>query len=114
MTHPNIDLHCHPSIKPYGKVLIAPRVKTPKIKSRRNSIWYYDPLTGPGQDQVQKFTKLTKFSQSNFSALAYGQVRIICASLYSIERGLVSLNQGYPVPQLTSSPTWSPVSAAKE
>ncbi|MBK6479595.1 MAG: hypothetical protein IPF93_15420 [Saprospiraceae bacterium] len=66
-------------------------MRNSKDKSRRNSIWYYDPPRGLDKI-VQKFTKLTKFSQSNFSALAYGQVRIICASLYSIERGLVSLN----------------------
>lgn len=91
MTQFNIDLHCHPSIKPYGKSFNRTAGENSKDKSRRNSIWYYDPPQGLDKI-VQKFTKLTKFSQSNFSALAYGQVRIICASLYSIERGLVSLN----------------------
>lgn len=88
----NIDLHCHPSIKPYGKSFSnTPTGKNTADKSKKNSIWYYDPPQG--LDKIlQKFVKLTKFSQSNFSALAYGQVRIICASLYSIEHGLVDLN----------------------
>jgi hypothetical protein len=65
-------------------------VKIRANKSKKNSIWYYDPPQG--LDKVlQKFVKLTKFSQSNFSALAYGEVKIICASMYSIEHGLVDL-----------------------
>lgn len=90
MTDFNIDLHCHPSIKPYGKSFNGIPGENPTNKSKKNSIWYYDPPQGLDK-LVQKVSKLTKFSQSNFSALAYGQVRIICTSLYSIERGLVDL-----------------------
>ncbi|MBK9681503.1 MAG: hypothetical protein IPO69_22050 [Saprospiraceae bacterium] len=43
MTQFNIDLHCHPSIKPYGKSFNRTAGENSKDKSRRNSIWYYDP-----------------------------------------------------------------------
>ncbi|MEP7322185.1 MAG: peptidase M19 [Saprospiraceae bacterium] len=89
----NIDLHCHPSIKPYGKSFNGTPGDNPSDKSKKNSLWYYDPPKGLDKI-IQKFVKLTQFSQSNFSALAYGDVKIICASLYSIERGLVDLNFG--------------------
>ena len=82
-----VDLHCHPALKPYGKSFnYKKKGWNNPHRSRRNSIWKYDPpsLT----DKLLNYViNLTKFSQSNFTSLAKGDVRIVFASLYPLEKG---------------------------
>jgi len=87
-----IDIHCHPALKPYSK-----SYKTGKINSKRRgdktSIWHYDPPTLT--DKLLNYVgTLTKFSQANFSAEAYGNVGIMIASLYAMEKGFLVPNFG--------------------
>ncbi|MEP7266582.1 MAG: peptidase M19 [Saprospiraceae bacterium] len=88
----SIDIHCHPSLKPYGRSFSTstPRKNT-KDRSKRHSLWHYDPPQGL-DIPLQKLIGMTTFSQSDFSALAYGNVRIVCASIYCVEDGLVNYN----------------------
>lgn len=88
----SIDLHCHPGMHPFGKSFSTdnPGENTTN-KSRKNSIWHYDAPTAVDR-ALQRTLGLSKYSQSDFTTLAYGNVRCVCASLYSIERGFVNLN----------------------
>lgn len=82
-----IDFHCHPSMKPYGKSFEADMTgSNDSNRRRKNSIWFYD---SPNllERAIQLFTGISKFTQSDCTTLAYGNVRLVCASLYPIEKG---------------------------
>lgn len=82
-----IDFHCHPSMKPYGKSFNGNPIGLQSSNPRRDtSAWFYD---SPNlfERGLQSITGISKFTQADFSTLAYGDVRLICASLYPIERG---------------------------
>ncbi len=87
-----IDLHCHPSLKPFGKSFN--KLPVGRQNARKNSnknLWHYDPPTG--MDKLLNITTgLTKFSQSNFTSLYKGKVRIVCVSLYPLEKGFLENN----------------------
>jgi len=84
--HNYIDMHCHPALKPFGKSHnYKPIGKNNPHRSRTNSIWKYNPPS-LGDKFINYIIGLTKFSQSNFTSLAKGQVNIICASLYPMEK----------------------------
>jgi microsomal dipeptidase-like Zn-dependent dipeptidase len=86
-----IDLHCHPGMKPYGKSFETAIPGTNSTDAKKaNSIWNYDPPKG-GDFNFQGLG-VTRFTQSSMSTLAYGKVRLICASIYSIERSFVDFN----------------------
>lgn len=85
-----VDMHCHPSIKPYGKSFnndnSGTQSKNPKDRS---SLWNLNP---PSLfDKVIEFiTGLPKFSQSNAQALGKGKVFVAAASLYPLEKKLLN------------------------
>lgn len=86
MSDSYIDLHCHPSLKPYGKSF---KYKPPKQnrlnRDRKNSIWHYSP---PNllERQVNKLLTLTKFTQTDLTALAKANCNIVVISLYPFEK----------------------------
>ena len=81
-----VDLHCHPAMKPFGKSYnYKPKFINHPYKSRRNSIWKYDPPS-LGDKLVNYLTGITKFSQSNFTSISKGGLNVVCASLYPIEK----------------------------
>lgn len=82
-----IDLHCHPAMKPFGRSFDKDR-KNSKNPRDRNSIWHYDPPNLPDK-LINYLLGLTKFRQSDFTSLHYGNVRVISASLYPLEKGFV-------------------------
>jgi hypothetical protein len=88
----SIDIHCHPGLHGYGKSFSTnnPGANTGN-RSKKNSIWHYDPPTAVDR-VLQRTLGLSKYSQSDFTTLAYGNVKCVCASLYSIERDFVNLN----------------------
>jgi microsomal dipeptidase-like Zn-dependent dipeptidase len=81
-----IDLHCHPSLKPYGKSFDIDPGKNNLNRRAKNSIWFYD---SPSffKKAIQLLSGVCKFTQADCTALAHGNVRVVCASLYPIERG---------------------------
>ncbi|MBK8848497.1 MAG: membrane dipeptidase [Bacteroidetes bacterium] len=81
-----VDLHCHPTLKPYGQSFTKKQKGNSSDINDRNSVWYYDPPT-VSDKLLNYLATLTRFSQANFQALCYGNVGIICASLYPIEIG---------------------------
>jgi microsomal dipeptidase-like Zn-dependent dipeptidase len=92
-----IDFHCHPALKSYGKSFNDHPigVHSPNVHDK-NSAWYYDApdLFDRG---IQLFTGISKFTQADFSTLSFGNARLICASLYPIERGFFKNNLGQSI-----------------
>jgi microsomal dipeptidase-like Zn-dependent dipeptidase len=89
-----IDFHCHPSMKPYGKSFKQqPTGKNNKNRKLRNSVWFYD---SPNlfERGLQLLSGISKFTQADMCTLAYGDVRLICASLYPIEKGFFNNDLG--------------------
>lgn len=80
-----IDFHCHPSMKPYGKSFASDK-KNSANKREKKSIWHYD-APGIFERALQMATCICKFTQTDFTTLAYGNVGIVCAALYPVERG---------------------------
>jgi microsomal dipeptidase-like Zn-dependent dipeptidase len=90
-----VDLHCHPAMKPYGRSFDNPTLARQNTldTSDRSSIWYYDPPSV--SDKLFNYVfGLTKFRQSDLTSSLYGQVKVISASLYPIEKGFVNNNVG--------------------
>ncbi|WP_276392117.1 membrane dipeptidase [Eudoraea chungangensis] len=84
-----IDLHCHPSLKPYGKSFNhSPLGKQAIRRNNNKSLWYYNPPSNFDK-LLNMSTGLTKFSQANFTSLANGKIGIVCISLYPLEKWFV-------------------------
>ncbi len=84
-----VDLHCHPSLKPFGKSFRNKPVGIQGLRrSSKKSLWYYDPPSLIDK-LINYAIGLTKFSQSNFTSLAKGGVGIVCVSLYPLEKWFV-------------------------
>jgi len=91
-----IDFHCHPSMKPYGKSFNSNPIGANSTDVHRDtSIWHYD-APNLFDRVIQDIGGICKFSQADFSTLAFGEVRIVCASIYPLERGFFrnKLGQG--------------------
>jgi microsomal dipeptidase-like Zn-dependent dipeptidase len=82
-----IDIHSHPALKPYSRSYASGKINSRKVTDK-SSIWYYNPPT-LADKMLNYVGTLTKFSQSNFTALARGNAGIVCASLYPMEQGFV-------------------------
>jgi hypothetical protein len=93
MLHSYVDLHCHPHLKPYGKSFGIDRGKNSLNRRDKHSIWYYD---SPNffEKAIQALCGVCKFSQADCTTLANGNVRVVCASLYPIERGFFNNDLG--------------------
>lgn len=75
-----IDFHCHPNLKTFGHSFTS-RVETP-----RSHLWYYDPPKLRTKI-LNVLTGLSKYSQSDFSSMSRGGVKIAFVSLYPFEKG---------------------------
>jgi hypothetical protein len=80
-----IDLHVHPNYKPFGRSFETAPGTQSSNPNDRNSLWFYDPPTIIDK-LLNIIGSLTKFSQSNFTAGAYGRLGIITVALGSIEK----------------------------
>lgn len=90
MANFNADIHCHPTMKPYGNSFPDDWKTNPSRinindPSKSNSIWYYDSPT-PQDFEIEKLG-ITRFSQSDMHTLYKGNVRLIFSALYPIEKG---------------------------
>jgi microsomal dipeptidase-like Zn-dependent dipeptidase len=85
-----IDLHCHPSLKPYSKSFkYQPPKKNELDSGRKNSIWHYSPPTVL-EKFVNRIVTLTKFTQTDMTALAKAKTKIVVVSLYPFEKHFLS------------------------
>ncbi len=81
-----IDLHCHPSLKPFGKSFkYVPPKQNHLNRGRKNSIWHYSPPNFL-ERQVNKILTLTKFTQTDLTALAKSNCEIVVIALYPFEK----------------------------
>ncbi len=86
MSDSYIDLHCHPALKPYGKSFKYEPPKQNDLDSgRKNSIWHYSPPNFL-ERQINKLLTLTKFTQTDLTALAKANCNIVVISLYPFEK----------------------------
>ncbi|GAA4851748.1 membrane dipeptidase [Algivirga pacifica] len=98
-----VDMHCHPALKPFGQhhalgipdsiqqdILELP----PPLATQRNSIWHYDNPTFWDKFKNALPGNLIHFSQSDFTSIAAGNVRVVTVALYPLERGFVDSNFG--------------------
>ncbi|SKB77390.1 hypothetical protein SAMN05660776_2929 [Salegentibacter holothuriorum] len=80
-----VDLHCHPSMKPFARSF----AKTPGLQSRnprhKHSIWFHD---APSLfDKIKNYiATLTNFVQSDGTSLKRGRVAVVCLSFYPQEK----------------------------
>jgi microsomal dipeptidase-like Zn-dependent dipeptidase len=81
----SIDLHCHPTYKPLGKSHKSRPGTQSADPLDETSLWYYESPKLLGKF-INEITGLTKFSQANLTASAYGNVWVLAASFGSIEK----------------------------
>lgn len=81
-----IDMHIHPHIKPYSWY-ISDRKSSYELRNIVTSLWYDDPPK-EFDKEINKYTGLTRFTQSDFRTLTKGDVKISSAALGPVERGL--------------------------
>ena len=81
-----VDFHCHSAMKPFGKSFNYKKIgRNNPNRGRSSSIWKYNPPSLVDK-LINYIINLTKFSQANFTSLAKGGVRVVCISLYPIEK----------------------------
>ncbi|HET8803471.1 MAG TPA: peptidase M19, partial [Aequorivita sp.] len=81
-----VDLHCHPSLKPYSKSFkYNPPKQNPLDRNRKNSIWHYSPPNFL-EKFVNRIVTLTKFTQTDLTALAKAKTKVVVVALYPFEK----------------------------
>ncbi len=94
MQPPFIDFHCHPGLKPYGQSFSSkPAGQNSADRYSRASIWHYDRPRLIDK-AMQAWVGICKFTQADGTTLLRGNSRIVCASLYPIERGFFNNKYG--------------------
>lgn len=89
MKAPYVDFHCHPSLKPFGKSFkYSPQKQNELDRGRKNSIWHYSPPNFL-ERQVNQLLTLTKFTQTDFTALAKFNCDVVVISLYPFEKHFI-------------------------
>jgi hypothetical protein len=68
------DIHCHSGLHPFAFKVAG--------KNRNNNVWDYDPPLDRQRD-----SKYPEYTQSDFTTLAKGGVKLIYVSIYPIEQG---------------------------
>ncbi|OAB77947.1 amidohydrolase family protein [Cochleicola gelatinilyticus] len=85
-----VDIHCHPSLKPYSKSFKYTPAKLNSLDAgRKNSIWHYSP-PNTLEKFVNRIVTLTKFTQTDMSALARAGSKVVIVSLYPFEKHFLS------------------------
>ncbi|WP_432410601.1 membrane dipeptidase [Rasiella sp. SM2506] len=85
-----VDIHCHPSLKPYSKSFkYHPSQQNTIDAERKNSIWHYSP-PNVFEKFVNRIVTLTKFTQTDMSALARSGAKVVIVSLYPFEKHFLS------------------------
>lgn len=81
-----VDIHCHPSLKPFSKSFKYKPIKQNEIDAnRKNSIWHYSPPNFL-EKFVNRLITLTKFTQTDLTALAKAKTSVVVVALYPFEK----------------------------
>ena len=85
-----VDIHCHPSLKPYSKSFkYTPQKQNELNPGRKNSIWHYSPPNFL-EKFVNRIVTLTKFTQTDMTALAKAKTKVVIVGLYPFEKHFLS------------------------
>lgn len=76
------DFHCHPILKTFGHSFSTKGDDT----IDKSHIWYRHPPT-TFTKTLNALTGLTKFRQADFTTLSKANVRVVCVSMYPLEKG---------------------------
>lgn len=78
MKLPFVDLHCHPTLKPYSRSFKKPPLagKNSADVSLERSIWHKDKANG-FRRLLNTATSLTKFTQADFTTFYRGGGRVM-------------------------------------
>lgn len=79
-----VDLHCHTSLKPYGRSY--PRNKNTRRRWKKRSIWHKKRPTKISQF-LNKTITVTRFTQTDCTTLSEANVKLIAASFAPLEKG---------------------------
>ncbi|MGO3183138.1 MAG: membrane dipeptidase [Aequorivita sp.] len=81
-----VDIHCHPSLKPYSKSFKYKPIKQNALDpNRKNSIWHYSPPNFL-EKLLNRLVTLTKFTQTDLTALAKSETKVVVVALYPFEK----------------------------
>jgi hypothetical protein len=85
-THFFVDIHCHPSMKPYARSFEQTPGDQPMDPGNKASMWDRD---APSLfDKIKNMlVSLTNFKQSDATSLLQGRVCVVCLSFYPQEKG---------------------------
>lgn len=87
-----VDIHCHPSLKPFSKSFkYEPSKQNALDSNRKNSIWHYSPPNFL-EKFINRLSTLTKFTQTDFTALAKAKTKVVIVSLYPFEKHFFDKN----------------------
>lgn len=86
-----IDLHCHPSIKPFGQAF--PGNTNSADASMKNSIWHNDPPSA-GDIASGRVLTVTRYSQADFTSLFRGGCRVAVVALNPVEKEFFTSKAG--------------------
>lgn len=78
-----IDMHCHPSIKPFGRSY--PLNINSRFSWRRSSIWH-QKLPTKIRQLLNRTLSITRFTQTDMTTLSEGNVSVIAASFAPLEK----------------------------
>ncbi|MDB4293555.1 membrane dipeptidase [Maribacter sp.] len=90
MKNEYIDLHCHPSLKPFGRSFDQNKTKKRNSPNRMrvNSI-YHRKGVNPVSKKLNNLLTLTKFTQSDLTSVHGGKGRVLVVSLYPMEKQMI-------------------------
>lgn len=81
-----VDIHCHPSLKPYSKSFKYKPIKENALDpNRKNSIWHYSPPNFL-EKFLNRMVTLTKFTQTDLTAIAKSKSSVVVVALYPFEK----------------------------
>ena len=81
------DIHIHPTLKTFNSDHPTPN------RNLWDDFEHSKPTTRAGHFAVNNSKDVAKFSQTNFYRLIQGDVRVIFASLYPMEKGFFQMRQ---------------------
>lgn len=87
------DIHCHSTMQAYSNAFPTKEQLQTKMNliqsgviTDKSSLWYYNPPTLE-ERLLRDVLGITRYSQSDYTTLTKGCVRLIFSSLYTIEKG---------------------------
>ncbi|WP_284653532.1 membrane dipeptidase [Flavobacterium terrisoli] len=85
---PIIDIHIHPTLKPFGNSFYDNT--NPRLVNDASCIWAVDRATEVDKT-IENTLGISRYRQSDFKTLVQGQVKVCIVSLYPVEKQFIKL-----------------------